>query len=108
MAAAKKKSSTKAKSGGKRKSSTKAKSRPRPAAGRSDKSVEAFRDALDRHRRMSARPWTARTQGELARLLRTRRGPGDRDEATELIAQARRTAKALDMRTLAADLSALG
>jgi uncharacterized protein HemY len=67
-----------------------------------------FRDALDRHRRMSARPWTARTQGELARLLRTRRGPGDRDEATELIAQARRTAKALDMRTLAADLSALG
>ena len=47
-------------------------------------------------------------QGELARLLRTRRGPGDRDEARELIAQARGTAKALDMRTLAADLSALG
>ena len=67
-----------------------------------------LRDALDRHRRMGARPWTARTQGELARLLRTRRGPGDRDEATELIAQARETAKALDMRTLAADLSALG
>jgi hypothetical protein len=67
-----------------------------------------LRDALDRHRRMGARPWTARTQGELARLLRTRRGPGDRDEATELVAQARETAEALDMRTLAADLTTLG
>ena len=49
MAAAKKKSTSKAKSGGKRKSSAKAKSRRRPAAGRSDKSVEAFRSALDRN-----------------------------------------------------------
>ena len=57
---------------------------------------------------MGARPWTARTQSELARLLRTRRGPGDRDEAAELVAQARETAEGLDMRTLAADLSALG
>jgi DNA-binding SARP family transcriptional activator len=67
-----------------------------------------LRNALDRHRRMGARPWTARTQCELARLLRTRRGPGDRDEAAELVAQARETAEGLDMRTLAADLSALG
>ena len=49
MAAAKKKSTSKAKSSGKRKSSAKPKSRRRPSAGRSDKSVEAFRDALDRN-----------------------------------------------------------
>jgi hypothetical protein len=50
MAAAKKKSNTsKAKGGTKRKSTAKGTSRRRPAAGRSDKSVEAFRDALDRN-----------------------------------------------------------
>jgi len=49
MAAAKKKSTSKAKSGTKRKSSAKGTSRRRPAAGRSDKSVEAFRDALERN-----------------------------------------------------------
>jgi polyhydroxyalkanoate synthesis regulator phasin len=49
MAAAKKKSTSKSKSGGKRKSTAKGTSRRRPAAGRSDKSVEAFREALDRN-----------------------------------------------------------
>jgi polyhydroxyalkanoate synthesis regulator phasin len=52
MAAAKKKT-TKAKSGAKRKKSTKSSARKRPAAGRSDKSVEAFRDALDRNLTLS-------------------------------------------------------
>jgi len=73
-----------------------------------DEAESHLRDALIRHRRVGARPWAARTLGELARLLRTRRGPGDRDEAAELVAQAQATAEALDMRTLAADLSALG
>jgi polyhydroxyalkanoate synthesis regulator phasin len=49
MAAAKKKTTGKARSGGKRKSAAQGARRRRPAAGRSDKSVEAFRDALDRN-----------------------------------------------------------
>ena len=73
-----------------------------------DEAESHLRDALARHRRMRARPWIARTQGELTRLLRTRRGPGDREEASELLAQAGETAGALDMRTLAGDLSGLG
>jgi hypothetical protein len=73
-----------------------------------DEAESHLRDALARHQRMGSRPWTARTQGELARLLRTRGRPGDRDEAAELVAQARETTKALDMRTLTADLSARG
>jgi DNA-binding SARP family transcriptional activator len=73
-----------------------------------DEAESHLRDALARHQRMRARPWTARTQCELARLLHTRRRLGDCDEAAELVGQARETTKALDMRTLAADLSALG
>jgi hypothetical protein len=73
-----------------------------------DDAESYLRDALERHRRMGARPWTARTQSELARLLRKRRGPGDRGDAAELVARARQTAEDLHMHTLLADLSALG
>jgi hypothetical protein len=72
-----------------------------------DEAESHLRDALARHQHVGARPWTARTQGELARLLRTRRRPGDRDEAAELFGQARQTAEGLSMRTLAADLSTI-
>ena len=81
MAAAKKKSTSKARSGGKRKSSTKAKSRRRPAAGRSDKSVEAFRDALDRNLTVSRE----RLQEVFDDAVR--RGRMTRTDATDLVSE---------------------
>jgi polyhydroxyalkanoate synthesis regulator phasin len=77
MAAAKKKTTSKAKTSGKRKTS--ARSRRRPAAGRSDKSVEAFRDALDRNLTLSGE----RLQEVFDDAVR--RGRMTRGDAEELI-----------------------
>lgn len=46
-----------------------------------------FEGALDMNERMGARPWAAYTRHDLARMLLDRDGPGDRDQAAELLAE---------------------
>ena len=60
-----------------------------------------LRDALDLNTRIGARPWTARTQADLAGLLLARDQPGDRDQAIELLGAALGTAKLLEMTAFA-------
>jgi tetratricopeptide (TPR) repeat protein len=67
-----------------------------------------FRAALDANARMGARPWLARTQYEYGRLLLGRDGPGDRDAAGELLAQALDTARSLGMAPLAERIEQVG
>ncbi len=56
-----------------------------------------LRDAVDLNTRIGARPWTARTQADLAALLLARDQPGDREQAAELLAAALGTARRLGM-----------
>ena len=56
-----------------------------------------LRDAVDLNTRIGARPWTARTQADLAALLLARDQPGDREQAVELLAAALGTARRLGM-----------
>jgi hypothetical protein len=56
-----------------------------------------LRDALQLNARIGARPWAARTQADLARLLLARDQPGDREQALELVAAALGTARRLGM-----------
>jgi tetratricopeptide (TPR) repeat protein len=58
-------------------------------------------DALDLNARIGARPWTARTQADLARLLVARDRPGDRERAAGLLAAALGTARQLGMTAFA-------
>ena len=60
-----------------------------------------LRDALDLNTRIGARPWTARTQADLAGLLLARDQPGDRDQAIELLKAALGTAGRLEMTAFA-------
>ncbi len=60
-----------------------------------------FEDAQTMHSSMGARPWHARTQVSFAELLLARRGPGDVDRATEMLADAILVADALGMVVLA-------
>jgi tetratricopeptide (TPR) repeat protein len=53
----------------------------------------SLREALDSHERLQAPYWIARTQLDLANLLAVRRAPGDADQATVLVAAAKRTAE---------------
>ncbi len=59
-------------------------------------------DALDLNARIGARPWTARTQADLARLLVARDRPGDQERAAGLLAGALGTARRLGMTAFAA------
>lgn len=56
-----------------------------------------FQDALAMNTRIGARPWIAHTQHEYARMLVTRNDNGDREHASELLAQALATAHELGM-----------
>jgi tetratricopeptide (TPR) repeat protein len=58
-------------------------------------------DALLLNARIGARPWTARTQADLARLLVARGRPGDRERALELLTAALGTARRLGMTVFA-------
>jgi class 3 adenylate cyclase len=58
-----------------------------------DEGERRFSDAATTHERISAPIWLARTQLEWARMLLTRRQPGDADRARELLGQALATAR---------------
>ena len=60
-----------------------------------------FEEAQRMHVYMGARPWHARTQVAYAEMLLTRRGPGDVERATEMLADAIIVADALGMVVLA-------
>ena len=53
------------------------------------------------HSSMGARPWHARTQVSYAEMLLARRGPGDVERASEMLADAILVADALGMVVLA-------
>jgi tetratricopeptide (TPR) repeat protein len=71
------------------------------AAGDLDRAERHLHDALDLNARIGARPWAARTQADLARLLVARDRPGDREQAIELLEAALGTAKRLGMTVFA-------
>ena len=60
-----------------------------------------FEEAQRMHVSMGARPWHARTQVAYAEMLLARRGPGDVERATEMLADAILVADALGMVVLA-------
>src|SRR4051794_35348172 len=60
-----------------------------------------FEDAQAMHARMGARPWHARTQVSYAEMLLARRGIGDAERASEMLADAIVVADALGMVVLA-------
>jgi tetratricopeptide (TPR) repeat protein len=70
-------------------------------AGDLETAERHLRDALDLNTRIGARPWAARTQGDLAALLLARDQPGDRERAIELLKAALGTARRLGMMAFA-------
>lgn len=64
-----------------------------------------FKDAMAMNTRMGARPWLAHTQYQYARMLLTRRQPGDSAQAGLLLEAALATAQELGMRALAARIT---
>jgi hypothetical protein len=65
--------------------------------GRWDDADAHLSEAASRHERMGARAYLARSRLERARMLRTRRAPGDAERARELLGQARATARELGL-----------
>jgi tetratricopeptide (TPR) repeat protein len=65
--------------------------------GRADDAVGHFERAVAANQRMGFRPWLARTQADLARMLMARAAPGDLDEAAKLSRAALKTFGALGM-----------
>jgi len=65
--------------------------------GEWDDAVADLEVGLERHRAMSARPWVALSQIELARVLVARDGPGDAARAAKLAAEATATADELGL-----------
>jgi class 3 adenylate cyclase len=81
--------------------------------GRLDEAARHFEDALASLEALRAWPWVASYQANLARVLLTRAGPGDRARALELLNAALARAQALGMKplleaALAAKLEAQG
>jgi hypothetical protein len=74
------------------------------AAGRLDDAERHLQRALDANTRLGARPFVARTEYALARLLLTRRGPGDEQRAGEILARCVAAAEQLGMAKLAEEL----
>ncbi|HET6771318.1 MAG TPA: AAA family ATPase [Actinomycetota bacterium] len=68
--------------------------------GRLDHAEQHFLNAIRINDAMGATPWTAHTQHELARMLLSRDGPGDRERAEVLGTAAGRTATELGMTSL--------
>jgi tetratricopeptide (TPR) repeat protein len=77
------------------------------AMGRPGDAVRNFEAALAINARMRARPWLARTQYALARTLLSDGATGDQARARELLAEARATARELDMSLLLERVEAL-
>ena len=71
------------------------------ARGEYELAERHFQEAQEMHTRMGARPWHARTQVAYAEMLLQRRGPGDVERATEMLAEAILVADALGMVVLA-------
>ncbi len=65
--------------------------------GEWDDAVADLEIGLERHRAISARPWVALSQIELARVLAARDGPGDAARAAKLAAEAAAVADELDL-----------
>jgi class 3 adenylate cyclase/tetratricopeptide (TPR) repeat protein len=83
------------------------------ALGRPHDAVDHLEAALAIHERMSARPWTARTQYDLGRALLARDETGDSERAVGLLNDALDTANGIGMtrlvdETLAAKLALQG
>jgi tetratricopeptide (TPR) repeat protein len=74
---------------------------------RLDDAAGHFEDAIATNERMGARPWLAHTQHDYARTLLARGAAGDGQRATELLADARRTAEELGMTALSKAMAAL-
>jgi tetratricopeptide (TPR) repeat protein len=70
------------------------------ALGRYQQAERDFAAALTIHERIRAPHWTARTGLEWARMLLTRRQPGDAERARVLLAEALATARELELATL--------
>jgi DNA-binding SARP family transcriptional activator len=66
-----------------------------------------FEAAIEMDTRTGARPWLAHTQADYASMLLARAQPGDREQARDLIANARATFDQLGMNTHAARTTAL-
>jgi DNA-binding SARP family transcriptional activator/tetratricopeptide (TPR) repeat protein len=60
-----------------------------------------FEDALEMNSRIGSALWVAHTRREYAQMLLVRRGPGDCEKASELLAQALATAEELGLEGLA-------
>ncbi len=67
------------------------------ALGRPDAAVEWLMAAVADNRRWRARPWVAHAEGDLARVLLDRDGPGDRERAADLADRALDTATELGL-----------
>jgi hypothetical protein len=72
-----------------------------------DDAVQHFTDALAMNARLGARPYVALTQQAYAAMLLARDRPGDRAQATSLLAEAAETARELGMTVLAEKLAGL-
>jgi DNA-binding CsgD family transcriptional regulator len=70
-----------------------------------EEAAQHFEDALAMNTRMGARPWSAHTQREYAKMLLARNQPGDSDKATALLTAALATARELGMHALEARLA---
>jgi DNA-binding CsgD family transcriptional regulator len=75
--------------------------------GEWERAESHFERAMRLNRRMGARTWLAHTAYEYGRML-LRRGPGERDRAAELLAEADRLAERIGMRALLGRIRALG
>ena len=71
------------------------------ASGELECAERHFDDAQKMHAAMGAKPWYARTQVSYAEMLLARRGAGDVERATEMLADAIVVADALGMVVLA-------
>ncbi len=69
--------------------------------------AQHFADALAMNERMGARPWTAHTQHDYARMLLARGWSGDYQQAGDLLDQALATAQELGMKSLAEKVETL-
>ena len=71
---------------------------------RYDDAERHFERALEMHAQMRDRVWTVHTQHDYARMLVARDGPGDRQKAAALSAEARAAAQEIGMKPLLANL----
>jgi hypothetical protein len=76
-------------------------------AGRLEEAERWLERGLAHNQRVGARPWAARTAGTLALVRHRRHGADAAEEASALLAEARRSAEELGASGLAASLQAI-